>query len=444
MTQAQAPDPKRPKAPITLSREQEAALRTILETRGHILLTGKAGSGKSTVVNELAKRVPLVLCATTARAALHIGGTTVDRVFRFSRESWKIVREDKLAEEMPRLPDRILIDEYSMGGYRMSNLIAKIARQYRKQLIMVGDWAQASPVKEDWAVGTDLIKEATVIRLTENHRQSDPVYLRGLNKIREGVVDEDVRDIFRPCLVSSAPSDDRFLRLFALNRETDQYNHRKLYAFATPGTVVNLECFFRDLRSPEVVAQEGVFEPARQEQQMKESRLAHREPMRIGARIIMTVNDSQGNWVNGDTGVVTDIVLRDDSSLRDQKVDFWKPAPQIPPWDIAQIAVKLDRDGLETWVRRTTRPVVSPSGAPMFEIVGFPLRLGWAISIHKAQGMTVDRAFVDMSSILGMQGESKHGLAYVAFSRTRTLDGLKIYGWNDAAVYCAEAVKPLI
>ena len=81
-------------------------------------------------------------------------------------------------------------------------------------------------------------------------------------------------------------------------------------------------------------------------------------------------------------------------------------------------------------------------GKPNFTVTGLPLILGWAITIHKAQGLTLDKAYLDMQTITYMKGESKHGLAYVAL--TRTLEGLKIENWRDDAVYCSPHVRKLI
>ncbi len=435
----------RPPPEVTLSGEQEAALNEILATRGHVILTGKAGSGKTTVVNHLASRVPIVLCATTARAALHIGGTTVDRVFRFKRDPWKIVNDTKLASEMPELPDRILIDEYSMGGAHMSNLISKVAKAYRKQLILVGDWAQASPVKDEWANNTDLIRSAKLIRLTESHRQADPVFLGALNKIREGVVDDEVREAFKGCMVGGPPSDDQYLRLFATNSETDRYNRARLYGFTILGIICEMEGRFKDVREENVRRADGEFDAEQIESALLQSRLAHREPLRIGARVLMTVNDIDDQWVNGDLGTIVDMTLRDDQLVSEIPVNIWSSTPQVRAEEVSSIHVELDRARRPVSVKRVTRPIEAPNGKPMFEVIGFPLRLGWALSIHKSQGMTVDKAFVDCRSIMSFPTqESRHGLMYVACSRTRTLEGLKIAGWTDEAVHCSSEVHSLL
>jgi ATP-dependent exoDNAse (exonuclease V) alpha subunit len=106
--------------------------------------------------------------------------------------------------------------------------------------------------------------------------------------------------------------------------------------------------------------------------------------------------------------------------------------------------VRLDRTGTEIEIPNQVFQAYEANGDPIYEITGMPLRLGWAVTIHRAQGLTVDKAFVDVGSIMAMIGESKHGLAYVALSRTRTLQGLQIFGWNDDAVFCAPAIKPWI
>ncbi len=429
---------------VTLCPEQETALQRILQTRGNIILTGKAGSGKSTVVQALAKRTPVVLCATTGRAALNIGGCTIDRLFSIRRDTWQVASSRKLEENMIGTPELIVIDEASMVGASMATMVRRLALAYRKRLCLVCDMAQASPVKDEWGVTSALFLEADLIRLVENHRQADATYLAALNQVRTGVVDDLVHQVFGPCLVQAPPEDDAYLRLYATNRATDEYNLKRLHMVKEDTAIVVPEADFVDLRDTFDARKEGLFEEDFKEKQKLESRLCHREPMRVGARVILTMNETQNDlWVNGDTGVIVDMMLIGGGFMKEVKHDPWGLTEPVSPKHIAAMIVRLDR-GREVLVQRMTQPTSTPTGKPHYGIHGFPLRLGWAITIHRCQGMTVDKAYLDMQTIMWMQGESKHGLAYVAMSRTRTLDGLKIGNWDDRAVYCADAVKSFI
>lgn len=426
---------------ITLDGEQEQAIQDILSAEGTVILTGQAGSGKSTVIKELFWRTQITLCATTARAALAIGGCTIDRLFCFSRDTWKVFNQATLDRNMAECADIIVIDEASMIGANMANLIEKLAKQYGKRLILVGDWAQASPVKDEWATATSLFMRAKFIKLTHSHRQADAAYLTALNRLRYGIIDYLVRGIFQPCLVDEAPADDRYIRLFATNNAADTYNQQRLGALGL-GHQVKLQSTFTDMRLP-TKQDAHPFDDEYIERQLEEGRLAHGENFRIGARVVLTMNDKNGRWVNGDTGVIKDIVLLDGTRVSELVYDAWKPV-DLDSARISAIVVTVDRFAQDLCIQRGQQEMNSPTGEPIFVLRGFPLRLAWAITIHRSQGMTLDRVYVDMGTIMHMQGTSKHGLCYVAFSRTRTLEGLKIGNWNDSAIYCCEAVKPFI
>ncbi len=424
---------------IVPSSDQERALAGILNAQGHCILSGDAGTGKSTVVDMLAAKRRITICATTARAALNVGGVTIDRIFCFNRSTWQ-VNYGALAKSMRDCQDLIVVDEASMMGDKMSKVVEECANSYGKRLLLVGDWAQASPVKEEWATSTSLFLNAQFFKLTTCHRQSDPVYLGALNKVRRGVVDDEVRQAFQRCIVTGPPADDRFIRLYATNRATDDYNAQRLIAIPDKSPIITLEAKFADLRDS-LIARASPFQDDWRERQMQESKVAHGERFRVNARVLLTVNDPEGEFVNGDAGIITDIILSDGRSTKGMTDNPWEP---VTSQEISTIVVKLDRFDTEFSIERIQQAVAGPSGRPQFSITGFPIRLGWAITCHRAQGLTVDRAYFDMSSVLYMKGESKHGLSYVAMSRTRTLDGLMIGGWCDDAVFCAEAVKSFI
>ncbi len=441
-------DLDKPELPSDLppaSAEQEAAIADILRHPGNVILTGEAGTGKSTVVRHMALRTDLAICATTGRAALQVGGTTIDKLFCFSRDTWSVRNYAYLAKQMDELPELIVIDEASMIGSSMADLVERLAKQFGKKLLLVGDWAQAAPVKDGWGVTSSLFMRSKFIRLVECHRQSDRVMLGGLNKLRIGVVDEEVRRVFKPCFVSAPPTDDRYIRLFATNNATDSYNRNRLSSITDSSRIFTLQSVHTDRRD----RRSSPVPPEVEFKRLEDCRLAHNEEFRIGARVVFTVNHPEGYFVNGDTGSIVEVMLDGvgeldaDMKLSEQPYDPWK-STAIEPGTIRALHVKIDRFDGVTEIRRLCQEVRTPLGVLEFDISGFPLRLGWALTIHRAQGMTVDKAYLDMSTILNMQGESKHGLAYVAMSRTRTLEGLQISNWSDQAVYCADAVKPFI
>lgn len=438
------------KAPaFALDEDQERAVRVIMDPANRfVVLTGKAGTGKSTVIRALESRVRIAKCATTGKAAMGIDGITVDRLFQYDRLYDKTRSERKLAENMAACPDIIVIDEASMIGLAMMNYIFRIATRFNKRIILVGDWAQASPVKDTWPVGSQLLQSAIMVKLTKVHRQSDAPYLAALDDLRQGTVTDLVREIFAPCIVHQAPEDDHFVRLFATNKTTDSYNASRLNT--GPLAAVNSVGFHPsliDLRRASTRL-EYPMEPEAIDRILDDSPFATTERFKAGARVIITMNertedpDALPAFVNGDTGTI--VCFYEASGATFEDPGFSNPFQPTPIRIPVSTVVHLDRTGSEMEIPNQIFQAYEANGDPIYEITGMPLRLGWAVTIHRAQGLTVDKAFVDVGSIMAMIGESKHGLAYVALSRTRTLQGLQIFGWNDDAVFCAPAIKPWI
>jgi ATP-dependent exoDNAse (exonuclease V) alpha subunit len=425
---------------VKLSAEQQAALDTILnqEESDHIL-TGKAGAGKSTVVRALQAAAPLHICATTGVAALNVGGCTLDALFCLNRETWKVYNEYRLSENMRRVARRIVIDECSMIGERMSEVVFNAARRYDKQLILVGDFAQAAPVKENFAITSPLFARANLINLRECHRQNGGVYLDALNKVRTGTVDAEVTDVFRSRVAPlPADSDEMTMRVFGTRAKADATNAAKLNAIQ--GTTIMCTAVYRDLRDPDKIQKYPLTEDTKNAA-LEKSPMAHGKAFKAGARIMLTVNcysEDRTVFVNGDLGTIIDIKAYDGSSLKDAKRQLGKA---LTP---AVFVVRLDRTGKEIDIRQTTMPVFDGIGEAKAEIVGFPMALGWAVTAHKCQGLTLPRCLVDLESISYHPVESRHGLAYVALSRVRELGDLYLTGWNPDAIYCAPSMRKFI
>ncbi len=431
------PDEPPPPPLAPLSDEQAAALKRILTSRGNTILTGAAGAGKSHVVKHLAQQTWVTITGTTGKAALNVGGITVDRLFCFKRDDWSVRDQYKLKQNMQDCAPIIIIDEGSMAGLGMLQLIDRIVKKHNKRVVLVGDWAQASPVKDMWAIHGDFFREAQYIKLTECHRQAAGPYLDALNKLRVGVVDDTVRSVFAACLVNAPPDDEHVIRMYATNSEADGYNDRRLYLVAEQTPIVNLMAELKPAKSSGHKTQEFI------EKQLNDCKLAHRNGVRCGARVIMTVNDADEKFVNGDTGTILDIRLADGTSIRKLPYSAFTP-PIVESAQIESLTIQLDREKCPLNVGRARLDIRDLANRPDFTLVGFPVRLGWAITVHRSQGTTLDKAFVDMQSVLRFPEEGRHGIAYVALSRTRTIEGLQIANWTDDAVFCSDIVKPYV
>ena len=425
------------------SESQAEAIDFILNNpERNVVIRGPAGTGKSHVLKHLMERVPVACTATTARAALLVGGCTVDRVFNFKRNEWRIRSYERLTQIMDQLPMRIAIDESSMIGSSMGTLIHGIAKQFGKQVIMFGDWAQAAPVKDGWGMDSVLFREANSCVLRENHRQTDQLYLAALNDLRSGQMTDRVREVFQPRCAPLDQAHEHAIIGQATNRLTYELNSRRLAAMSIDLPTAQLHSDLRDDR-PEYLRKNYPRDEAECQRLLDEVRFAAGDTFKVGARVLLTMNHPLGDYVNGDAGQLVEIYLDDGKPVSEMKA----ASPWDPPIDSDQVfslEVRLDRTDKTVLVQRTKLEQKSPLGEPDWTARGFPIKLGWGGTLHWLQGTTLDHLWVNMQSITHMVGDSKHGLAYVAFSRTRTLEGLQIGNWDERAAYCAEAVRPFV
>jgi ATP-dependent DNA helicase PIF1 len=448
---------------ITLCEEQQAAVDTILNHKDParpIILTGRAGSGKSEVIKHLRRRHwrDVTVCATTGRAAMIIGGVTVDRQFNFSRDGWRVRDRKKLDKLMNRAGRIIVVDEASMVGSHMGYLLHKEAMRYDKQLVYVGDWAQAMPVKDQWPFILPSFKQSVLIKLVECHRQQEADYLEALNDIRAGVVTQKAIDIFWPRVAPEPAPEEKVIRMYATNKKVDTYNEARLKHHWDEHDHVGLRLYskIQDNRLYHIQKQYPLTE-AEKGKQIDQANYAHDTPVTIGCRLLVTWNGEDINgvpYVNGDMGELAEVyyapvkglktydkgdeeywdqLIRASAHKKGEEADFKGRRPLC-------VTITLDR-GEEITLEACKADVNDPyDGEAAYSVVGYPLRLGYAVTIHKSQGATVDRAWVDMLSIRDMYGDSGHGLAYVAMSRTKTLEGLTISGLDHDLVRCAPEV----
>lgn len=397
------------RAGITLSDEQQAVYDRIEHTREHLFITGRAGTGKSTLLNHLAWHTSktIVVCAPTGVAALGVGGQTIHSLFRLPTG---VIADHELSQsaELKRMLnsiDTLVIDEVSMVNADLMDAIDRSLRLARHkphdpfggvQVIMFGDPYQLPPVPprdpDERAYFTDTYRslwffdalawqsvELEIIELTEIHRQSDDRFKYLLNGVRHGYVTAEMAAELNTAGARPAPA-DHIITLASTNAVVNRINTQKLAeitgaalrAVAEVNGEFNLNMF-----------------PADETLELK-----------IGAQVMFLRNDPDGRWVNGTLGTVTHI----ENTVW---VDVDGEEHEVHPALWERYKYRYD-----TETKTLTKDVVA-------EFEQFPLRLAWAITVHKSQGQTYERAIID----LGPRAFSA-GQTYVALSRIRSLDGL--------------------
>jgi hypothetical protein len=399
--------------PIIFSPEAVEALAVMEQGDASLFLTGKAGTGKSTLLKHFREKTKknVVVLAPTGVAALNVGGQTIHSFFGF-RPGTTLQdikkRFDKKAVLFAKL-DTIIIDEVSMVRADLMDCIDKFLRLNGKfqsapfggiQMIFIGDLYQLPPVvppaeKEFLAqyaspyfFDSPAFKEADpgYIELSEVYRQHDPDFIEVLNAIRIAQVDDAHLALINQRATPEFFGDDEpYIYLTTRTDMADRVNEAKL----------------RDIEAP-VHVFSGTISG-----NFKESMLPTAPELRLkeGAQVMLLNNDQQGRWVNGDIGVIerfekgaTDAVV---VRLESGDTVFVEPYS----WELVKFA----------YDKKTEAVVSEVDGA----FTQYPLRLAWAVTIHKGQGKTFDRVVVDFG-----HGTFAHGQAYVALSRCRSLQGL--------------------
>jgi len=425
---------------VELSEEQAAAVHNIFNNKKQVtIVTGPAGCGKSTIISHLNEEYNIPVCATTGKAAMNVRGCTIDSMFSINRTTWRHFSEQVLIRNMQRTGKKIIVDEASMIGFMMAKLVKGAIDLYDKELILFGDWAQARPVKDDWPFLSQLFAGADVIKLTECHRQQEAEFLEQLNKLRVGTVDGGVSELFSRNIMPAPPEAAGWLLMYATNKAADEYNYNALvrHLRESGNKPIEVEADFCDLRDYNM-KKKYPRDSSYIAKEIDNSPFAHGEAFALGCQVIVTANDiTDGSFVNGDTGTITDGWYSCGQMF--SEVD----GPQ--PSKVSSVIVKLHRTGSDVKIPYSERVIQDPSGTwDQHKISGIPIRVGPACTIHRSQGMTVDRAWFDMGSLRAFPVGSRHGLAYVAMSRTRTREGLFISGWDPSVVECDADVKHLL
>lgn len=398
------------------NRELQLAWEFVENTGVSIFLTGKAGTGKTTFLREIKRRSPkrMVVVAPTGVAAINAGGQTIHSFFQLPlspyvpqthyKERFDFSKEKK---KLLRTLDLLVIDEISMVRSDLLDAIDNVMRRFRDprrpfggaQLLMIGDLQQLTPVvtAADQALlqehydtpyffGSKVLQQTPYVTLELQHvyRQQDPVFIDILNHIREGrVTPQDIDRLNRCCLPDFCPkADEGYIRLTTHNHIADSYNENRLANIS--GKAYR---FKADI--------EGTFPeysyPTDGELTLKE-----------GAQVMFVKNDPAGKFYNGRIGRITSIdqghvcvtCSGDDCEIEVEATE----------WENAKYELNAQTKEIETTVQGIFRQL--------------PLRLAWAITIHKSQGLTFEHAIIDAAFSFAA------GQVYVALSRCKSLDGL--------------------
>jgi len=416
----------------------------ILKLGHNVYLTGPAGSGKTFVLNQYIAYlkehgIPVGISASTGIAATHMGGTTIHSWCGMGIRDSITTGEINEMLKRPYLKKRFLrtkvliIDEVSMLHNFQLDMIDHICRVAKKndqpfggmQMIMCGDFFQLPPVtkrqsrspididaqtslyddeKKPSKDDTDFVTSSNIwdqmqlriCYLDEQHRQDDRAFLRILGDIRGGEVSEDTIEALSERLNKDPEGYSNPTRLFTHNADVDAINNSHLEAL--PGEPH--EYFMSSRGSIKII--EG----------LKKNCLAPtRLLLKLGAQVMFVKNNYEVGYVNGTLGEIIGFTRED--------------APIVRTFDGSEIIVAQ-----MSWE-------VKEENVELAAISQIPLRLAWAITVHKSQGMSLDAAEVDLSrSFVPGQG-------YVALSRLRNLAGLKLMGMNSMALMVNPAVSEM-
>ena len=395
-----------------LSPEQAAVFAAIETTRHHIFVTGRAGTGKSTLLGHLSwhSSKQIVICAPTGVAALNVGGQTIHSLFRLPIGVIADHAIDQSAELRKLLNsiDTLVIDEVSMVNADLMDAIDRSLRQARQragepfggvQIVLFGDPYQLAPVPGDreerlyfadtyrsmWFFDAKVWQEAElrIVELLQVHRQHESEFRFMLNAVRHGQVTKEIADRLNEVGARPAPQDGT-ITLATRNDTVNRINAQALGRL--PGRALTAKAEVSGDFGGRTYPADEVLE------------------LKVGAQVMFLRNDvGQGDgprWVNGTIGTVTRI---DSTVYVDVDGEVHEVEPAI--WEKYRYSYSPE-------TKKLTKDVVA-------EFTQFPLRLAWAVTIHKSQGKTYDAAIVDLGTRAFTSGQT-----YVALSRITTLDGL--------------------
>lgn len=407
---------------IEINPEFKRALELLENSSQNLFVTGNAGTGKSTLLahfKETTKKNVAIL-APTGVAALNVDGQTIHSFFLIPPNiTPDKVLEHKLSEKRKKLIstlDMIVIDEASMLRADLLDCIDVSLRHHRQeesmpfggvQMVFIGDLYQLPPVvagpeememfrnhyQSPYFFSAEVMQdfEMTFLELQKIYRQTDDGFIDLLNKVRDNSITHQGLDLLnqrcRPDC-ERISNEDFVITLTTTNAAADQKNREELEKIKTLK-----QSFHGEL--------DGEFSNRNLPTQMELE-------LKVGAQVMLLNNDSAGRWVNGSIGKIVDIKF-DELEMEDElavELDNGKLVKITKhSWNIHKYFFNEETQKIDT------------------EVVGsfhqFPLRLAWAVTIHKSQGKTFERVIIDIG-----KGTFAHGQIYVALSRCTSLEGI--------------------
>jgi ATP-dependent DNA helicase PIF1 len=391
----------------------------ILKTGASVFLTGEPGAGKSYTIKQYIEYladhgVYASVTASTGIAATHIGGMTIHSWSGIGIKEQLSIYDIEALHEKDYIVKRLLkakvliIDEISMlSGHTFDavNAVCKSIRQVPDkpfgglQVVCVGDFFQLPPIikktqslelfeDNGFVFSSSAWKELKPLTcyLTEQHRQSDQSFTRTLGQIRANKVDEETHSTIRSRVIKELTDLPDATKLYSHNAHVDTVNNREIGKLAGKVKIYTMTKNGKDTVAASLI--KSCLSPEQLE-------------LKVGAKVMFTKNSPDKGFVNGTTGIIKEF-----------KFD-------IPRVQIANGMI-IDVEPMD-WS-------VQDQGKIIASIRQIPLRLAWAITIHKSQGMSLDAAIMDLSQVF------EYGQGYVALSRVRTLEGLHVIGYNDRAL----------
>lgn len=410
---------------MEMNEESILAWNIIEKTNANLFLTGKAGTGKTTFLKRLKELSPkrMIVLAPTGIAAINAGGMTIHSFFQlpfspyvpgttFGSGEQKRYQFSKLKRNIIRSIDLLVIDEISMVRSDLLDAVDSVLRQYRKrhdlpfggvQLLMIGDLQQLAPVvtpQEEHLLGqhydtpfffsSNALKQVgyLTIELKKVYRQQDEQFISLLNQIRENKASEATLQALNQRYVPNfvPPKEGNYIRLTTHNAPAQYINEQQLAALPAQSF-----SFTADI--------EGDFPETSYPADFKLT-------LKPGAQVMFIKNDPQHRFYNGMIGEVIGVRTDEDGSKitvrsKDSGEEFDLEKME---WTNAKYTLNEKTKEIEETVEG--------------KFMQYPLRLAWAITIHKSQGLTFEHAIIDASHSF------THGQTYVALSRCKTLEGM--------------------